>query len=153
VSEKKSAATGRQQGPSLDKQLLEIVYDWIERVQEAEREHLEAEIDRASFESFPASDPASPATASQGESKVRIDCELGADRLVFSRALRTDDPTGPDVRGEPVGTIDGETPSGVRVRIGIRHPLHETEETTPENLELPPEHASIAPKIHKGRRS
>jgi hypothetical protein len=142
-SDKNSSTSGRQGSRAVDRHLLGIVLEWIDRVQVADREHVEAELDRASFESFPASDPVAPSLASQRRSTVRIDCEVSEDRLTFCRALRTDDPTGPEVRGEPTDTLEGETPSGVRVRISVRTRAVDPQDAVPESLELPPEHASI----------
>lgn len=134
-----------------DGRLLAVLYEWIDRVQEADREHLEAELDRGSFESFPASDPVASAVATQRRTTVRIECEIDDDRLTFSRGLRTEDPGGPDVHGALSAMLEGETPSGVRVRIAIHSRDGDQTATTPENLAIPPEHASIAPQQDRDR--
>jgi hypothetical protein len=147
--QKKPSNSSRRDSGALNKPLLGLLFDWIDQVQAAAREHLEAELDRASFESFPASDPAAPSMASQHRSAVRIDCVVAEDRVTFTRALRTDD-TGPAVRGEATESIEGETPSGVRVSIDVRRRVEE-DAAAPQSLELEPEHASILPRQEERR--
>jgi hypothetical protein len=146
--DKKSSSGSRRDAASVDKRLLGIVHDWVDRAIEAERDHLEAELDRASFESFPASDPVAPAVTSQRRAPFRIHCEVSGSRLSFSRAPRNEDPTGPAVRRDPSDTIEGTTASGARVRIEVHL---QPDEASPESLELPPEHASAVARDEERR--
>lgn len=139
-----------RQSETLDDRLLATVLDWIGRLEQAESELLEAELDRASFESFPASDPVAPAVASsRRRSALRIDCEIADDRLVFSRALRTDDAASVATRGEPDEVIEGESHSGVQISLALSHADRTPDNSTPQPIELPAEHASLRPKQSK----
>jgi hypothetical protein len=122
--------------------LGQLVLDWLSRMQEAERAYVEAELDRASFESFPASDPMSPATAAHRQTTLKVDCVIDDDRIAFTRALRTDDAASP-AAGRPVlETLDVEGPDGTHIEITLRQGKGD-EHAAREPLELPLEHASL----------
>ena len=129
------------EGESDGADIARIVLDWLARMQLAEREYVEAELDRASFESFPASDPVAPATDMQRRTRLHIDCMLSEDRLSFARARRSDDNDSPAASGERVETLEIEMPEGLRVVIDVRQADAATNPGR-EPLELPPEHAS-----------
>jgi hypothetical protein len=132
----KGRGTDRQPGA----QVASLVMAWIAEVQASEGEYREAELDRASFESFPASDPVAPATASQGTSALRLECVVSDDRLTFCRTPRSDDAASPG-GGAPQDRLEFETADGLRVVVVVRR--SDDEDPGREPLELPHEHASI----------
>jgi hypothetical protein len=69
----------------LEREVLNLFGSWLRRTHEASSAHTEAAIDRASFESFPASDPVAPAAASNDRSPAleEIECTLSAGEPVL----------------------------------------------------------------------
>lgn len=134
----------------LEHQLLNLVRSWLRRTREASAVHTEAALDRASFESFPASDPVAPA-ASQTErepSLEEIDCTMSIATLVFRCAGRD----GPRVdRPEPAWTIEGDAPGAGRLRVRIWVEDADAAADVPSALELEPVHASMRPQMHERR--
>jgi hypothetical protein len=137
---KTAGSTGGKAGDPAA-QLAALVMGWIEDVQAANQEHLEAELDRASFESFPASDPVAAASTNQRASTLRLECLVADDRLTFCRTARSDDSASPE-RGEPYDRLELETPDGMVIIVEVRRDDDADEERL-DPLELPPEHASI----------
>jgi hypothetical protein len=130
-------------------QIASLVMGWIEDVQASNREHLEAELDRASFESFPASDPVAPASTNQRASTLRLECLVSDDRLTFRRTARSDDSASPE-RGAPYDRLELETPDGMVIIVEVRRD-NDTDEERLDPLELPPEHASIVSRQDERR--
>ena len=56
-----------QRNAGLEHRRLNLVRSWLRRSREASAAHTEAALDRASYESFPASDPMAPAASQSVE--------------------------------------------------------------------------------------
>ena len=125
----------------LEDQLLHLVRGWLRRSREASAAHTEAAIDRASFESFPASDPVAPAAASSARQPAleEIDCTMRPGLLEFRCASDTPDPSRPP----PAWTIEGDAPGGGALRLRVWVDDDAPQEAVPSTLELEPVHASI----------
>lgn len=126
----------------LEKQLLKLVSNWIRSVREAEDTRVEADIDHAVFETFPASDPISPAAASdERASRVEeIDCVIDGATLTLSAAAHGDAVHG----GRPHAyMIEGDLPEGGLLRLRVWVEATPQEEAVPSALQVPAEHASI----------
>lgn len=130
-----------ERDPQFERQLLNLVRSWLRRTREASAARTEAALDRASFESFPASDPVAPA-APQSEREPaleEIDCTMSLATLVFRCAGHD----GPRIdRPAPAWTIEGDAPGGGRLRLRI---WAEDDEAAgvPSALELEAVHATM----------
>ena len=132
----------REIAMELDKQLLKLVSNWIRSVREAEDSRMEADIDHAVFETFPASDPISPAAASDERvARVEaIDCVIDGSTLTLSPAAQGDAVHG----GRPHAyVIEGDLPEGGRLNLRVWVEATPQEEAVPAALNVPAEHASI----------
>jgi hypothetical protein len=126
----------------LEQQVLNLIRSWLRRTREASAARTEAALDRASFESFPASDPVAPA-ASQSErapALEEIDCTMSVGTLVF-RSAGVDGPR--TDRLEPEWTIEGDASGGGRIRMRIWVEDAGAAADVPSALELEPVHASL----------
>jgi hypothetical protein len=139
-----------QRNAGLEHRLLNLVRSWLRRSREASAAHTEAALDRASYESFPASDPMAPA-ASQSEREPtleEIDCTMSVATLVFRCAGRE----GPRTEAAaPDWTIEGDAPGGGRIRMRIWVEDADAAADVPSALELEPVHASMQAHRHERR--
>lgn len=136
--------------PQFERQLMNLVRSWLRRTREASAARTEAALDRASFESFPASDPIAPAAAQREREPAleEIDCTMSLATLVFRCAGHD----GPRVdRPAPAWTIEGDAPGGGRLHLRI---WAEDDEGAgvPSALELEPVHASMRAQNTQRRR-
>lgn len=131
--------------------LLELVRNWMRKAREAASDRTEAAIDRASFESFPASDPVAPAAASTDREPAleEVDCTMECDRLVFRCAPREPDAH----RAPPAWTLEGRAPDGGRMLLRVWIDDTPREQAVPQTLTLEPVHASIRARQHERRSS
>lgn len=128
----------------LEQKVLNLFGSWLRRTHEASAAHTEAAIDRASFESFPASDPVAPAAASADRSPAleEIDCTMSAGELVF-RVAPASERQAHDERPPPAWSSEGELSDGRRILLRVWVAETAVQETVPDTLELEPEHASL----------
>lgn len=136
---------------ALPRQLFALVRHWLRVSREANAARIDASIDRASFESFPASDPVAPAVAT-GEhepSLAAVDCTLTPGELVFRLGPRGDSPDA--LRPPPAFTIEGDTDGDGRLRLCVWVDDVAARDTVPAALELEPVHASIRARQHERR--
>jgi hypothetical protein len=133
----------------LEQQVLNLVRSWLRRSRESDAARTEAAIDRASFESFPASDPVAPAVASAERAPTleEVDCTMTPRELVFRCAPREPDAGRPP----PAWTIEGATGDGGRLRLRVWVDDAPPEAAVPATLELEPEHASIRARREERR--
>jgi hypothetical protein len=133
-------------------QVVNLLRSWVRMTRQAASAHTEAALDRASFESFPASDPAAPAAMpnDRGPTLQEIDCTMSVGHLVFECAPRADPPIRDD-RPPAAWTIEGDAPDGGRLRVRVWVDDATPESTVPATLELEPVHASMRPN-HSERR-
>jgi len=128
----------------LERQVLNLFGNWLRRTHEASGAHTEAAIDRASFESFPASDPVAPAAASNDRSPAleEIECTMSPGELVF-RCAPSGERQGPDDRPPPAWSSEGDLSDGRRILLRVWVTDAGARDTVPDTLELEPEHASL----------
>jgi hypothetical protein len=145
-----TAEAGRDQ--RLEQQVVNLLRSWIRRSREAASVHTEAALDRASFESFPASDPVAPAAASNDRrpSLEEIDCTMSTGELVFRCASPAGSATRDD-RPPPASVIEGDTADGGRIRVRVWVEDAAPGDAVPSTLELEPVHASLKPNQHERR--
>ena len=127
----------------LERQVLNLFGNWLRRTHEVSGAHTEAAIDRASFESFPASDPVSPAAASNDRSPAleEIECTMSPGELVFRCA--GGERHAPEDRPPPAWSSEGELSDGRRIRLQVWVDDVGARDAVPDTLALEPEHASL----------
>jgi hypothetical protein len=146
-----SNADGRHDA-RLEHQVVNLLRSWLRMSGEASSAHTEAALDRASFESFPASDPVAPAAAPNDRrpSLEQIDCTMSVGLLTFRCTARPDEPLRDD-RPPPAWTIEGDAPGGGRLQLRVWVDDATPESAVPATLELEPVHASIRPMDEERR--
>jgi len=132
----------------LERQVLNLFGNWLRRTHEASAARTEAAIDRASFESFPASDPVAPAAASNDRSPAleEIECTMSPGELVF-RSASSGERHAPDDRPPPAWSSEGELTDGRRVLLRVWVKDTDAQDAVPDTLELEPEHASLRARV------
>jgi hypothetical protein len=143
------AGQSPQRDALLERQVLDLVRDWMRRTLESEAANTEAAIDRGSFESFPASDPVAPATATSDRAPacVEFDCTMRRRELVFRCATREPDAHRPP----PAWTIEGDHGDGCRMTLRVWVEDEPAEGPVPSTLDLEPVHASMRPRQRERR--
>lgn len=150
-SEEDAADAQVRDAPPLQRQLLALVRHWLRVSREANAARIDASIDRASFESFPASDPVAPAVATgELEPAVEaIDCTLSPGELRFRLAPHGDAPDA--LQPPPAFTIEGDADGEGHLRLRVWVEDVAPRDTVPGPLELEPVHASIRARQHERR--
>lgn len=79
------AGRTRQVGTSeLERKLAGVLGRWLQATRSAEKARREALLDRASYDSFPASDPVAPASMTEPERETQvIDCVIDGDSMTL----------------------------------------------------------------------
>ena len=129
-------------GDDTERKLAGVIWHWLRAYRVAEAARREALLDRASYDSFPASDPVAPAASGDPETDDQaIECLIDNDQLTLRCLPRGVTPT-PAVEGaEPDLEFEGERPDGgqLHVRIRIRSvpsaqdAVERSEATLPDN--------------------
>jgi len=138
-------------GPTLERQVLDLVCNWLRLTREANAAHTDAAIDRGSFESFPASDPVASAVAtSEREPTLQVlDCRLSPEVLTFHCAPHSDEPDA--LRPPPAYTLEGAIGDGSHLRLRVWVDDGPAHDPVPRNLTLEPVHASLRARQHERR--
>lgn len=142
----------------LEHKLAGVVLRWVRAYREAETARLQAMVDRASYDSFPASDPVAPAaSAESNDAPQEIECVINGACLTL-RCL----PRGATASKQtPVGdgdlSFDGQLPDGgmlhVRVLVQSLPSAEEAVEKSEATLPTEPVHAGEVPARGKAAAS
>jgi hypothetical protein len=140
----RDARDGTRHDTRLEHQVVNLLRSWMRMTRQAATAHTEAALDRASYESFPASDPVAPAAAPNDRRPTleEIDCTMSVGHLVFECSPRADAPVRDD-RPPPAWTIEGDAIDGGRLRVRVWVDDAAPEAAVPTTLELEPVHASM----------
>ena len=135
----------------LEHKLAAVVLRWVRAYREAEAARLQAMVDRASYDSFPASDPVAPAASVESdEAPQQIECVINGDCLTLRCLPRGATATShPSTRDADL-SFDGEMPDGAMLHVLVHVQSLPSAEGAVEKSEatLPsePVHAGEVPK-------
>ena len=100
--------------------VLKLVWEWLAAARELQEQSVQAELDEAVEESFPASDPIAPhATKKRAVQIKQVNCTMSKGRLVLRWASEGLAKSEQAESGEPVATIDTVDPSNCPVRVKV----------------------------------
>ena len=138
-----------QASTELEHKLAGVILRWVHEYREAETARLQAIVDRASYDSFPASDPVAPATSVESDDAPQeLECVIDGDRITL-RCLPRGARTPQTVTGNADLDFNGELPGGgllhVRVQVlslpSAQAAIEKSEATLPDE----PVHAGEVP--------
>ena len=103
----------------MEQKLAAVIGHWLRANRVAEAARREAVLDRASYDSFPASDPIAPAALCDPETDAQqLECVIDGDELTLRCAPRG--ATAPDqVARVPTLTLQGERSDGGRLEVRV----------------------------------
>ena len=110
-------------GDDTEHKLVGVIWHWLRAYRVAEAARREALLDRASYDSFPASDPVAPAASADPETDDQsIECVIDNDQLTLRCLPRGSTPAPQANGGEPDLEFEGSRPDGgqLHVRIHLR---------------------------------
>lgn len=136
-------------GTELEHKLAGVVLRWVRAYREAEAARRQASIDRASYDSFPASDPVAPATSMEADDAPQeVECVIKGDCMTLHclpHGARTSQGSAP---GSDL-SFEGELPDGGLLRVQVRVEALPSAQTAVEdsegNLPSEPVHAGEVP--------
>lgn len=145
TDQKNSAASAE-----LEHKLAGIVLRWVRAFREAETARLQAAVDRASYDSFPASDPVAPAASVESDNAPQeIECVINGDCLTLRCLPRGATASNRASAGDGDLSFDGQLPDGgmlhVRVVVQSLPSAEEAVERSEATLPARPVHAGELP--------
>ena len=108
-------------GAELEHKLAGVVLRWVRAFREAETARLQAMVDRASYDSFPASDPVAPAASAESDdAPQQIECVINGDCLTLRCLPRGAMASSQSATHDADLSFDGELPDGGTLHVRVR---------------------------------
>ena len=99
--------------------LAGVIWYWLQANRTAEAARRESMLDRASYDSFPASDPIAPAALCDPENEAQeVECVIDADRLTL-RCVPQGATKADHAAREPELEFESERPDGGRLHVRV----------------------------------